>query len=125
MTRFLVRIILRIVVLAAIIGLVAALVPGLRVVGGPWWLIWIAIVYSLVNLFIGWILRLLTLPLILVTLGLFLLVINAALLYLTAFLTEHLQIDGIWSAVAAAFLISLFGCVAELILPLRRHRRAR
>ena len=70
--------------------------------------------------------KLLSLPLILVTLGLFLLVVNAALLEITAALTSHLDIGNFWSAVLGGSLIALFSWLAELLLPLfGRKKRSR
>jgi len=56
-----------------------------------------------------------------VTLGLFLLVVNAALLGITAALTSHLTIDNFGSAILGGFLIAVFSWLAELLLPLRRR----
>lgn len=119
----LVRLLIRFVLLALIIGLVAEIVSGIHVNGGFGSLLWIALVFSLVNLILGPILRLLTLPFIVVTFGLFLLVIDAALLGLTAWLTSDLDIDGFWWAVLGGFLIAIFSWLAELILPIRPRRR--
>jgi putative membrane protein len=80
------------------------------------------VLFSLVNLIVGPILRILSIPLIVLTLGLFLLVVNAALLGLTALLSSHLAIDNFWSAVLGGFLISVFSWIAELILPLSGRR---
>jgi putative membrane protein len=113
------RLVLRLVVLALVIGGVAALVPGVEVHGGFLALLWIAILFSLVNLILGPILHLLGLPFIILTLGLFLLVINAALFGLTAALSSHLDVDGFWNAMLGGTLIAVFGWIAELLLPLR------
>lgn len=115
----LLRLLIRFVVLALIIGLVAGLLSGIHVHGGFITLLWIALLFSLVNLILGPILRLLSLPFIIVTFGLFLLVIDAALLGLTALLTSRLDIDGFWWAVLGGALIAFFSWLAEIILPLR------
>jgi putative membrane protein len=123
---FLIRMALRLVVLAAIIDLTAHIVPGIHVHGGFAWLLWVAVIFSVVNLILGPVFRLLSLPFIVLTLGLFLLVVNAALLAITAGLSTHLDIDNFWSAVLGGFLIALFSWLAELLLPLfRRHGRHR
>ncbi|HEY7010835.1 MAG TPA: phage holin family protein [Jatrophihabitantaceae bacterium] len=119
----LVRLLIRFVLLALIIGVVAEVVPGIHVHGGFGSLLWIALIFSLVNLILGTILRLLSLPFIIVTFGLFLLVIDAALLGFTAWLTSDLDVDGFWSAVLGGFLIAIFSWLAELILPIRPRRR--
>ncbi len=53
------------------------------------------------------------------TLVLFLLVVNAALLGITAALSARLDVDGFWPAVVGGFLIALFSWIAELLLPLK------
>src|SRR6476646_7667204 len=121
----LIRLLLRLVVLALIIGLVAKIVSGLHVHGGFGALLWIAFLFSLVNLILGPILHLLSLPLIVLTLGLFLLVINAALLAITAGLSSHLDCDNFISALLAGFLIALFSLIAEMLLPLRERENSR
>jgi len=118
----LVRLLVRLVVLAAIIGLVAWLVPGIDVNGGFIWLLWIAFLWSVINAFVGPILRLLSLPLIVFTLGLFLIVINAALVAITAWLSDHLDVDNFGAALLGGLLIGLFSWLAEVLLPMRRHR---
>ena len=124
-----IRLVIRLVVLAAIIDLVAHIVPGIHLHGSFVWLLWIAVIFSVVNLILGPLFRLLSLPFIIVTLGLFLLVVNAALLAITAALTTHLDIDNFWSALLGGFLIAVFSWLAELLLPVmrrgrRKHRRA-
>ena len=119
--RLLLRIALRLVVLAGIIALVEKIVPGIHVYGGFGWYIWIAVIFSLVNLILGPIFRLLSLPLIVLTLGLFLLIVNAALLGITAALTSHLSVDSFGAAVLGGFLIAVFSWLAELVLPPRRR----
>jgi len=115
------RLLLRLVLLAAIIGLVAWLVPGIDVNGGFGWLLWIALLWSVINAFVGPILRLLSLPLIVFTLGLFLIVINAALVAITAWLSDHLDVDSFGAALLGGLLIGLFSWLAEVLLPMRRQ----
>ena len=116
------RLAIRLVVLAVVIGLVAWLVQGIQVHGGFGWLLWIALIFSVVNLILGPIFRLLSLPLIILTLGLFLLVVNAALLAIVAGLSDHLDVDNFWSAVLGGFLIAVFSWLAEMLLPARAKR---
>jgi putative membrane protein len=119
------RLTLRIFLLAVVIGLVAWIVPGIHVHGGFAWLLWVAVVFAVVNTILGPIFRLLSLPLIVITLGLFLLIVNAALLGITAALSSHLDIDSFGAAVLGGFLISIFSWLGEMLLPPRaRSRRA-
>jgi putative membrane protein len=117
---------LRVVVLAVIFSVVTQIVDGITVLGnadaplgvsGTY--LWIALIFAVVNSIVGPVIRLLSFPFVLLTLGLFLLVINAALLGITAALSDRLQVDGFWSAVAGGFLIALFSWIAELVLPLK------
>lgn len=116
------RVLLRLVVLALIIGATAEIISGIHVTGGFLTWLWLAVLFSLVNLIVGPILRIISIPLIILTLGLFLLVVNAALLGLTALLSSHLSIDNFWSALLGSVLISVFSWLAELILPLSGRR---
>jgi putative membrane protein len=115
------RFLLRLLVLAGIIALVAWLVPGIDVNGGFLWLVWVAFLWSVINAFVGPILRLLSLPVIVFTLGLFLIVINAALVAITAWLSDHLDVDSFGAAVLGGLLIGLFSWLAEVVLPMRRQ----
>jgi putative membrane protein len=117
----LVRLITRLLVLTAVIALTSHLVSGITITGGFWSVLWIAFLFSVVNMILGPIFKLLSLPLILVTLGLFLLVVNAALLGITAALSRHMSIDSFWSAVLGGILIGFFSWIGELLLPTRRQ----
>ena len=121
----LVRLLLRLVVLGVIIDLVAWIVPDIHVSGGFLTYLWLAALFSVINLIVGPILRLLSLPLILLTFGLFLILINAALLGLTALLSSKLSIDSFWAAVFGGILISVFSWIADLALPIRKPKNAK
>ena len=116
----------RVVVLAAIIYAVTRLVDGIEGIGNPTGFfgetgtyLWVALLFALVNSVVGPVLRLLSLPFVLVTLGLFLLVINAALLGITAALSDRFSVDGFLAALIGGFLIAVFSWIAELLLPLK------
>ncbi|MFL6160803.1 MAG: phage holin family protein [Jatrophihabitantaceae bacterium] len=117
----LIRAAIRLVILALIIGLTAQIVSGMHVHGGFGALLWIAVLFSLINLIIGPLVRLLSLPFIVLTLGFFLLVVNAGLLALTAGLSSHLDIDNFWSAFLGALIIGVCSGLAELLIPLGFH----
>ncbi|QIS16046.1 MULTISPECIES: phage holin family protein [Nocardia] len=83
----------------------------------------IALVFTIVNALVKPIVKLLSLPLVVVTLGLFLLVINALMLLLTAKITEAassdygLRVTGFWTAVVGAIIISLVNWVLGILVP--------
>src|SRR5438105_15798482 len=71
----------------------------------------VAVVFTIVNALVKPIVKLLSLPLVIVTLGLFLLVINALMLWLTAKITETtdygLRVDGFWAAVWGGIIVAV------------------
>lgn len=93
-------------VTAAAIAVAAALVPSVDIDGGVVSLLGVALVFGLVNAIVGPLLRLVSLPLTIVTLGLFALVVNGALLAITAGLTDALDVGGVVATVLAAVVIS-------------------
>lgn len=78
--------------------------------------LWIGLIFGVVNAIVGPILRLLSLPFVLLTLGLFLLIINAALLALTAGITDRLAIDGFGTAVIGGLILAVAGWAADQLL---------
>lgn len=81
----------------------------------------ITVVFAIVNALIKPIVKLLSLPLVVLSLGLFLLVINGFMLWLTAKITETtqygLRVDGFWAAVWGAIIITLVNWVLGILVP--------
>ena len=100
------------------IGVAAQLLPGIQV-DGLWPTIVAALLLGLVNATLRPILLLLTLPLTVLTLGLFALVINGAMLALVASLVKGVHVSGFGSAVLGAVIISLVGTLLTWLLPPR------
>ena len=116
---------LKVVILAAVFyGLTYFdVLPGLNVLPNPdrplgeyGTYLWIGLLFGLVNAIVGPVLRLLSLPFVVLTLGLFLLVVNAALLGLTALLTDRLTIDGFGTAVLGGLILAVASWVADQLL---------
>ncbi len=103
---------IRILVTAAGLLLASALVPGVAV-ASPVGLLLAALVLGVVNALVRPIVVLLTLPLTVLTLGLFLLVVNAAMLQLVDWFIDDFAVNGFWSAVFAAVIISLTSMVGS------------
>ena len=82
------------------------IVPGITVHGGVGTYLWVALLFGLINSIFGSIIKVLTFPVSIVTFGLFLFVVNAAMLSLTARWSEKLDITGFWSALFASLIIS-------------------
>lgn len=108
-------IIINLLLLSIAILIVAQIMPSIHIknVGT---VIIVAIVYSLINFFTGWFLVLLTLPLVIITFGLFKFVINAFLLWITDKLIEDFKIDSFRSTLIAAFLITLIDSVLKWLV---------
>jgi len=113
-------------VLAVAIAFTAWLFPGIDVDGGVLTLLGIAAVFAVVNAVLGPIARLLTFPLLAITLGLFSLVINAVLFLLTDALLDDLDVDGFLAALGGSVVISVVVVTLELAMrPLARARQRR
>ncbi|WP_433730938.1 phage holin family protein [Nocardia sp. CA-129566] len=81
----------------------------------------VAVVFTVVNALVKPIVKLLSLPLVIVTLGLFLLVINALMLWLTAKITETtdygLRVDGFWAALWGGVIVALVNWILGVLVP--------
>ena len=84
-----------------------SIISGVHIKNGVWNYFWIAALFGLINTFLGSLIKLLTLPAVLVSFGLFLIVVNAAMLQLTDRWSDVLTIDNFRSALLAALIISL------------------
>lgn len=111
MTAFL----LHLIVTAALLLLVANLVRGVQVEGWGAALIG-ALVLGLVNAVVRPVMVLLTLPFTILTFGLFLLVVNALMLWLVAALVPGIRIQGFGAALIGSLVLSLLNMAIELIL---------
>lgn len=99
-------ILIRWAVLAFSMWIATLIVPGISVHGGIATYLWVALLFGLINSIFGSIIKVLTFPVSIVTFGLFLFVVNAAMLSLTARWSEKLEITGFWSALFASLIIS-------------------
>ena len=89
----------------------------MSVSGGVWGYLWISALFGIVNAVLGTLLRLLTLPLMIVTLGLFSIIVNALLLELVNAISGHLTIDHFfWTAIWAAIILALTAVILDVIV---------
>ena len=117
------RLLLHWILSALAMLLVAHFVPGFYVRGFAAALI-AAAVYGLINATLGLVIKVLTFPLSIVTLGIFLLVVNALMLQFAAALLPGIEVRGFWPAFWAALLLAVLGMMIRGLLP-DRDRRAR
>lgn len=99
-----------ILLLSVSVFLVAQLLSGIRLKNFGTAVI-VSVVYSLINYLLGWILVFLTLPFIIITLGLFKFIINGFLLLITDKMLDDFEIDGIGTTMLAAFLITIMDSI--------------
>ena len=112
-----IRALIRLVAVAAAVWVAAAILPGVHVRGGnAWTYLGIALIFSLVNLIIGNLIRLLTMPITVLTFGISLFFVNAAMFLLTDHWSDSLTIDGFWWAMAGAFIVSVVSGVISRAL---------
>ncbi|MFZ4708498.1 MAG: phage holin family protein [Zwartia sp.] len=94
---------------------VAYILPGI-VVASFWSAMWAALVLGLINMLVKPLFVVLTLPITIVTVGLFLFVINALMFWLAGSILKGFQVNGFWWAVGGALLYSLIsGFLTNLI----------
>ena len=120
-----VRFLLKVVILAAAFYVLTYfdVIPGLQVLPNPkgplgefGTYLWIGLIFGVVNAVVGPILRLVAFPFVLLTLGLFLLLINAALLAITAAISDRLDLSGFVPAVLGGLVLAVVGWAADRIL---------
>jgi len=109
------KLIIRILLTAVAVFLIAKFLPGVSVAGYGTAVI-VALVLALLNLIVKPILVLLTLPVTILTLGLFLLVINAIIILLADSFVSGFGVDGFWIALIFSLLLSVFQSILFSIL---------
>ena len=109
-------IVLRWAILAGAFWVTTLIVDGIQIKDGAWNYFWVAALFGLINTFIGSILKLFTLPAVILTFGLFVFVINAAMLMLTDRWSDVITIDSFTSALVGSFLISIFSGIANKVV---------
>lgn len=98
---------IRLIVNAAALSAAAHFIPGIRLTGSLWDVLLVALVFGLVNALLKPILLLLSLPFIVLSLGLFTFVVNGFMLLITARLSAHLSVSGLGAAIWGSLVISL------------------
>ena len=116
----------RLLINAAALWVATRVVPGVTFSGGWIPFFGVAFIFGVVNTFVGFTTKILTFPLILVTLGLFIFIINGLMLWLTGAVSGALglgfRVEGFWPAFWGALVVSLVSTVLSLMT--RRPRIA-
>jgi putative membrane protein len=124
MTRFLLRWLINAVALYAAV----AFVPGITPQSASWLsFVWLALIFVLLNSLIRPLLKLLTFPLIFLTLGLFTLVINTFLFWLVGIIGTNFHIGftvaGFWPAFLGGLVVSIVSIVLNVIFKEERQKK--
>ncbi len=102
-------------------------VPGIGYKGEWWGVLLVGLLFGIINTFIRPVVKLLTLPFLIVTLGLFTFVINAMMLSFTSWLSGHLglgfSVEGFKAAFLGALIISIVSLVISCLLPADESER--
>ena len=110
---------IRLIAVAVAVWVTATVLPGVEVTGNVFTYLWIALVFSLVNLVIGSLIKLLTMPLTVITFGISLFIVNAAMFLLTDYWTDALKIDGFWWALLGSLVVSVAtSIITKLLKPI-------
>lgn len=109
------KLILKILITAALVVFISRFMPGVHVASFTTAL-FVAIVLGLLNIFIKPILVILTLPVTILSLGLFLLVINALMILLCSNIVGGFGIDSFWTALLFSVILSLLQSILNGIL---------
>jgi putative membrane protein len=112
--------VIRLLVNAAALWIATAIVPGVTYTGGPLPLLGVALVFGIINATLRPLAKILTFPLIILTLGIFALVINGLMLWLTSSLSESLglgfHVSGFWAAFFGALVVSLVSLALSMAI---------
>jgi putative membrane protein len=115
------RFLLRLLINAAALWVAVRIVPGLHYTGDFLPLLAVALIFGLLNAFIRPLLKLLSLPVIILTLGLFALLINGFMLWLTGRLSGAFgipfQVDGCLAAILGSIVVSIVSAILSMLLP--------
>lgn len=120
-----VKVLTTVIVSAGALAAAAWIFNGIRITGDDdtervVTLVVVAVIFGAINAFIAPVVKFLSLPFIILTLGLALIVINACMLLLAAWIAEQVDlgfvVDGFWTAVGGAIVISLVSAALNLVL---------
>jgi putative membrane protein len=112
--------IVRLLINAAALWVAVRIVPGVSYSGGWLGFLGVALIFGVVNTFVGITAKVLTFPLIFVTLGLFIFVINGLMLWLTSAVSEALglgfRVAGFWPAFWGALVVTIVSAAVRLLI---------
>ncbi len=110
---------LKFLITVAAIIIVGKILPGIRIKGSTFWTsFWVAVVIAMLNFFVYPAMLILTIPITVLTFGLFLLVLNALIVLMAGWFIPDFKVKNFWSALVFSILVSITTYVLEFfILP--------
>jgi putative membrane protein len=123
-----VKLLVWLVVNALALAAAALLLDGIRLTGSTTedrliTLVLVALIFGVINTVVAPVLKLLSLPFIILTLGLFLLVVNAAMLLFTSWISREVglgfHVEGFWTAVLGAIIVTVATWILQAVLPVK------
>jgi putative membrane protein len=121
--------VVRLLVNAAALWVATQIVPGVTFTGDWVSFFGVALVFGVINAFIRPVLKVLTFPLIILTLGIFALVVNGLMLMLTSSLSQSLgfgfHVSGFWAAFWGAIVVSLVSTILSVMMADSSERRTK
>ena len=105
------KLLVRLATLALAFWVATSFLSGITINGGFWTYLWVALLFGIINAFIGSLLKILTLPAVLITCGLFSFVINAAMLMLTSRWSSALNVKNFGYALLGSLIISIVSAI--------------
>lgn len=115
------RFVIRLLISAAALWAATQVVPGVHYRGDLVYLLAVALVFGVVNALARPLLVLLSCPMLILTLGLFILVINAFVLWMTSALAGKLHlgfhVDGFWAAFLGGLVVSIVSFALSVLMP--------
>src|SRR5580765_7088306 len=119
------RLLLRLLINTAALWVAVRFIPGISFSGNPVLLLGVALVFGVVNTIVKPIVTLLSLPAVLLTLGIFLFVINALMLWFTGWLSTSLglgfHVEGFGAAFLGGIVVALVAWVLSMFLDQQKH----
>ena len=117
---------LRLLINAAALWVAIQLVDGIEHRGSPWLLLFVALVFGTLNASIRLLLTLLSLPILILTLGLFIFVINAVMLLMTGWVSGLLglgfYVDGFWDAFVGGLIVTVVSLLLSIFTGVRKAK---
>ena len=112
--------VVRLLINAAALWVASRVVPGVTYSGGWIPFLGVALIFGVINTVVGFTAKILTFPLIIVTLGIFIFIINGLMLWLTSAISDALglgfRVEGFWPAFWGALVVSLVSAALSLVM---------